>query len=396
MSGDVLDYADLVARYEAGLVDNLRSFGFQTDYLDLWVPDENLSRSLLNLFDAAAEAGHKSLAVRISAEAAADLKLAKLTDQAASRGQVQFEANGGSVILRITDLHVAATPTRADRAAVSAQASAAARTSAVETAGRAEAALRQPTALSQPYASNLASATGNAPAVPVPPNVVHASAGIDGLVLEADINPADHVIRAMRATGARGRIACDLIAATTQLCQGLPILEAADHGAIRLEYLLRGDSARPCPGILVPETIESAFHFVSALLRAVLADYRQKSGFKSKTNTFDVMPGPAWMQASDAERRTLLQRAFAAGGFPAEDVIVVAIEYDVRVVVSLGGGLSGSPASVTADLERCVKKHADGRLELFLTEVKDSNKLRRLSEPKSSDPKNSAPKSKAS
>jgi hypothetical protein len=102
------------------------------------------------------------------------------------------------------------------------------------------------------------------------------------------------------------------------------------------------------------------------------------------------------MQASEAERRAILQRAFAAGGFPATDVNVEAIEYDVRVVVSLGGSLGGSPARVTADLERCIKKHADGRLELFLIELKDSNKLRRLSEPKSGEPKNQEPKSKAS
>ncbi len=393
MTGDVLDYADLVARYEAGLIDTLRSFGFQTDYLDLWVPDEDLTRSLLNLFDAAAEAGHTALSVRISPEAAAEAKAAGLPDKAASRGRVSFQGGGGSVILRIDNLHVAATAARTSPASVSPQVPAPARTSAAETAS-AEESLRQPTALSEPYSSNLAAAAAGAAASSAPANAVHVRAEIDGLVLEAAVDPADHVIHAMQASGARGKIASDAIAAAIRLCQGLPVIEAADHGAIRLEFLLRGEAPRPRPGILVPETTEPAFRFVSALLRALLADYRAKSGFKSRTNTFDVTPGPAWMQASEADRRAILECAFTAGGFPAADVNVEAIEYDVRVVVSLGGSLAGSPARVTADLERCIKKHADGRLELFLSELKDSNKLRRLSE--SSIAKDNAPKGKAS
>ena len=115
----------------------------------------------------------------------------------------------------------------------------------------------------------------------------------------------------------------------------------------------------------------------------MLADYRRTTGFRDSANTFDIEPGPRWMLADDAARRAQLAKAFALGGFGAEDVDVVAIEHDVRVVVSLGGLLAKDPARALAVLERQMKQRVDGRLELFMQEVKDSNKLRRLSEQKS-------------
>src|SRR5947207_8979963 len=107
MSEDILDYADLVARYQTGLIENLRSFGFQTEYLDLWVPDEDLSRSLLNLFDAAAAVGHRSLAVRVPVNALA-LKQAGLPDHAAKRGRFSMDDGDRGAVVRISDLRLAA------------------------------------------------------------------------------------------------------------------------------------------------------------------------------------------------------------------------------------------------------------------------------------------------
>jgi hypothetical protein len=383
MSEDILDYTDLVARYQTGLIENLRSFGFQTEYLDLWVPDEDLSRSLLNLFDAAAEVGHRSLAVRIPADAIAGLKQAGLPDLAAKRGRFSMDNRNGSVVLRIADLRVVAAPLPVAPAIASTPGAVKAGAAPTATETRSDETLHQPSRLSEPYAGNLAAADQNVPVAAARPGLVQARAEIDGLMLESAVDPTDHSIQSMAATGARAEVARTLLAAVARLCHGLPILEAADHGAIRLEYLLRGDAPRPHAGIVIPETIDPAFRFVSVLLRDLLADYRRTTGFRDSTNTFDIEPGPRWMLADDSARRALLAKAFALGGFGAEDVNVVAIEHDVRVVVSLGGLLAKDPARALAVLERQMKQRVDGRLELFMQEVKDSNKLRRLSEQKS-------------
>lgn len=382
MSEDILDYADLVARYESGLIENLRSFGFQTEYLDLWVPDEDLTRSLLNLFNAAAEVGQHSLAIRVPADALDELKQSGLPALAAKHGRLSIDAKKGAVVLRITDLRiVAATPSAAQTAAPLPRVtdSRAAVTNVEAPLGKV---LRQPASLPEPYASALRAADKGSLAPLARTGLIQARTEIDGLLLEAAIEPKDHVIHGLVATGARSAPFDDLMLLLTHICRGLPVFETADHGAIRLEHLLRGDAPRPRPGIVIPEAVDPAFRFVSALLRGLLADYRNKTGYNDRTNTFDVTPGQRWMDADDVARRAQLADAFARAGFPPSDVVVMAIEYDVRVVVSLGEIPAKDPARALAVLERQMKHFVDGRLELFLSEVKDSNKLRRLSDQK--------------
>ena len=301
---------------------------------------------------------------------------------AAKRGRFSMENGNSSAVLRIADLRVVEAPLSVTTATASVPGSVKAGT-ARATEARSDEALRQPESLSEPYASNLAVIGKSASAVSARPGLMQVRAEIDGVILESAVDPADHTIQSMTATGVWTEVARDLLSVMARVCQGLPILEAADHGAIKLEYLLRGDAPRPRPGIIIPETIDPAFRFVSALLRALLADYRGKAGFRDRANTFDVPPGPRWMEANDIVRRTQLSAAFALAGFATDDVTVVAIEHDVRVVVSLGGMLAKDPAHALAVLERRMKQHVDGRLELFMQEVKDSNRLRRLSEPKS-------------
>lgn len=383
MSDDILDYADLVARYETGLVDNLRSFGFQTEYLDLWVPDADLSRSLLNLFNAAAEVGQSSLTVRIPAGALGTLQAAGFPAQAAKHGELSIEEQlGGGAVLRITNLHVvtlgAVVPPTAGPVVRTSDSGA----TGADLATSTDEALLQPATLPEPYAAGLRAADKAAPAPSGHSGLISARAEIDGLIAEVSIDPQDHVIHGFTVTGAHGPDMTDLMAVLARICLGLPVFEAADHGAIRLEHLLRGDAPRPRPGIIIPETINLAFRLVSALLRAILADYRVKTGFSDRTNTFDVTPGPRWMTADEDGRRAQLTEAFIKAGFQPEDVGIVAIEYDVRVVISLGEALAKDPARSLAALERQMKRSVDGRLELFLSEVKDSNKLRRLSEQK--------------
>lgn len=377
MSEDILDYADLVRRYETGLVETLRSFGFQSEYLELWVPDEDLTRSLLNLFDAAAEVGHRSLAVRIPSSAIEGLKTAGLPALAATRGIFSIETGADTSVVRMRDLHVD-TATRHASSAAPVQASAA-RQASKDFGPAADAILRQPQDIAEPYRSKLAAA-GTSLASDLPSGFVTCRAEIDGLTLGVAIDQKDHIIRGIAAQGAKSDVMRRLLTTLAGLCIGLPILEAADHGAIKLEYSLRTNGSRPRSGIVIAEGVDPAFNVVSALMRAILADYRKQTGFKDVHNSFDVAPGPRWMQADEAGRRAQLEQAFGTAGLAEHVAKIVAIEYDVRVVVALSGVPAGQAARMLTLLERAAKERVDPRLELFLSELKDSNKLRRLSE----------------
>jgi hypothetical protein len=380
MSSDILNYNDLVARYETDLIENLRGFGFQTDYLDLWVPDEDLSRSLLNLLDAAATAGRDTLAVRLPASLAVQLRQGDFLSQAQSRCTCRQIEDGSDLILQFTDVRL---PDAGGTVAVSPAAGTFAKQhEEVRRAKAVQVPLQQPAQIGALYSRALDAL----PAMPASPALAATQAGAavkatcDGLILEAVISP-DHVVTAMTYSGARTPVSQGLAQTMLRLFVGLPILEVAGHGAIRVEYDLRGDGVTPpVPGIAIPEAAEPAFALVIHLTRELLSDYRQKTGYTEHRNLFDAPPGPVWMKASEAERRDLLLAAFAKDGIPPQVVSIIAIEYDVRVVISLDGDLARNPAVHMLALERSIKRHVDNRLELFLAEVRDHNKIRRLSE----------------
>jgi hypothetical protein len=382
MTDAALDYVKLVSRYQTDLVDNLRGFGFQTDYLDLWVPDEDISRSLLNLLDAAATAGRETLAVRLPAALAAELRQSDFLAEAAERCTCRLQDDGDGQVLECDSIRLPGVgePVAAGQGSLQARQIDAMQVTGAE---KARLPLQQPAWIDPLYAGAVADMAAAAKPVPVPTpatNNVIVAASCDGLRLQAVVS-AGHTVSALHYDGARTPVASGLAEAMRQMLVGLPILEIANHGAIRLEYRLRGDAvAPPVPGIAIPEASDPAFAVVDHLNRQLLADYREKTGYNVWRNLFDAPPGPIWMKSSEAERRQMLLDAFSKDGVSPQEVSIIAIEYDVRVVISLDGERAQNPADHMLTLERSIKRHVDSRLELFLAEVKDHNKLRRLSE----------------
>lgn len=385
MTDAVLDYVKLVSRYQTDLVDNLRGFGFQTDYLDLWVPDEDISCSLLNLLDAAATAGRETLAVQLPATLAAKLRQSDFLALAAERCICTLHDYDDGLVLKFDKVRLpsAGRPvTSSDNPQVRQTASP--RQNDDAGAAKAHLPLQQPAQIGPLYVgaiANLAAAAKPTPALTSAPDNIIVTASCDGLRLQVAVS-TDHTVLALHYDGARTAVAIGLAEAMRQMLVGLPILEIAHHGAIRLEYRLRGDAAppTPVPGIAIPEASDPAFAVVNHLTRQLLADYREKTGYTTRRNLFDVAPGLGWMRANEAERRKMLLDALVKDGISPQQVSIIAIEYDVRVVISLDGELARNPADHMLTLERSIKRHVDGRLELFLAEVKDHNKLRRLSE----------------
>ena len=50
-----INFKDLIKNYDNSLLDNLRGFGKNEDYLKFWVPGTNNYQSFLNLIDALME-----------------------------------------------------------------------------------------------------------------------------------------------------------------------------------------------------------------------------------------------------------------------------------------------------------------------------------------------------
>jgi hypothetical protein len=57
----VINFDEITSNYESGLVDKLRHFGLEGEFLETWVPDPNPVKSVINLADSAAEAEYAAL-----------------------------------------------------------------------------------------------------------------------------------------------------------------------------------------------------------------------------------------------------------------------------------------------------------------------------------------------
>lgn len=166
--------------------------------------------------------------------------------------------------------------------------------------------------------------------------------------------------------------------------EGLPLREAADHGAIHALATLRGDPlSRSVGGILMPRSAGTAFTCCERLIRAILARYLVKAGERRAANFWNAPLSKAWRERSDDERIALLEpvmkRFRVDHRLSDEDIWITAVEKTRRIVIGFGAGVDYhiKPALLMA-LELDIRRETGDQLELFMSEAKDSNPIRRL------------------
>ncbi len=403
-----VDYERLLVEYEKGLVDTLRGFGVAAEYLESWVPDEDPVKSLCNMVEAANTYGQDAISVFIGKATAADLEPAALLAAVCELGEVRIEREADGLVLEVTRIAEWAERADAGRTDRRGPISSAEASSAEAAALAATAAPNETTpAPSPPAAAREAAEAGDLTAIgpcyratvqerldridhegdlPRVAGTVPVEGSLGSTTLSLRVDPETHTIRRAVHRGATGPVARALLDQLCELIEGLPIQEASDHGVIRLEADLRdGSEQPPVPGIITPESAEPALALPLELVRDALRAYRERIGYQETANEFDPGPSPEWRSLGDADRRARLDRALAdicrENGFAPEGVAVTAIEHDVRIVVDLTGELAlGDKQSHMMTLEAGLKDMVDCRIELFLEELTDENKIRRLSQ----------------
>jgi hypothetical protein len=385
-AAEPLDYDTLYEGYLASLVDNLRGFRAAAPGLELWVPDEDPLSSLRNLLDAASSVGRAEIAVRLSARTLGLLgDTSRLLAMAEAFGQARVIPDNAGAVLEVSGLDAGAAAASGPRMAAEPAAEAAARprTPAASTRDPLDPIAREAAALSlyRPALEQAALAPAHRTLLASQPGQVAVRAKAAGAELGLAVHPREHRILAA-SFAAEAPLEVGLLESLCRIVVGLPVLEAAEHGSIRLEKALRGGGKRPVPGIVLPESLHPLFRLARQLLTAALADYRAQTGFDAVHSRHDERPGVAWSSATDAERRQWLARALEpalrARGLEPRCASVESIRYDVRVELSLE-----LPAEVDAPvfvmtLERTLQAEIDPRLELYVTERRDKNAKRRL------------------
>lgn len=369
-----LAYDALFNAYRRGLVDTLRGFGLSAAGLELWVPDEDLLVSLRNLLDALASAGETRCAVRFARHDRTHA--AALCSMAESFGDVECIEDDAGFTLRVRNLRV-----RSDADALGC--CEVEREESQTVVSALDDALSEvfPSVIGPGYARRLARewrvVTRQGEVTP-DEGEVSAIFTLAGVTF-GWVGGVDGEVRRAGFNGPPSLVAAQLLEHLALICEGLPIEEARDHAVLRLESSLR-EVQPPFGGIIIPEFADPAFGFLTRLVRGVAARWPLEV---PRVSTYDESPSTEWLELSDRSRKARLQAAIE--GFECQrdlprgslQVSDVQLGFRIVVVVDAWDGRADLAATLMA-LERHVRAHVERRLEVFLEEVRDQNRKRRL------------------
>lgn len=101
---ETINYEELVAAYEDGLLHRLRSHSVDQEFLEMWVPDEDVVASLLNMIEAAGAAQASAFSIQMAAETFPETLWNTLHDELRDMGKAQIEKTETGITVHVSDI----------------------------------------------------------------------------------------------------------------------------------------------------------------------------------------------------------------------------------------------------------------------------------------------------
>lgn len=347
MKNTTLNYCDLIKAYYEGLHTKLRNFSVGPDFLETWVHDENHSRSVLGILEAALQAKIDMLTVQIGEEFADEIDVDWIQKKLGREAKLSTEktvAGGIDLRLQTTISEVAKEPI------------APCYKTALE---RAEKLLLLERAI-DPSAKN------------------YYFAEHEGILLALEM-AENTIISAAYHSGAHGFTRA-LLDQFCQLIQRQPIQEAAEHGVIRLEAKLRDPLLpAPVPGLITTENAGAIFSIPLSLVRAIYSRYRNEKNKKMEWNTWELPISNRWKSMPESDRTQEARQILAAilKETPELDIgtEIIGIQNETRVLLappkSEDSWLVGHKLM---RIEKLMRSRLEPRIELLLENAEDRNR----------------------
>lgn len=162
-----------------------------------------------------------------------------------------------------------------------------------------------------------------------------------------------------------------------ELIVGMPILEARDHGVLRLENMLRENIVHPIKGIIMPGNSCELFEIPTNLIRAIYNQYMEDQNYHPLVNAYRPKEIDVWKSLDIKEREKIVFEKIK--NFCIENKIN---EYDVKLIADMRVEFATSHdtystlAKLLFDMETTIGKELGFSLEIMFAEKKDINKKR--------------------
>jgi hypothetical protein len=352
-----LNYEQLVADFSNNLLHNLRNHGAAEDCLETWVPDEDPVKGILNMVEAAQAADCQDIAIEVTKATLPESRAPELCGLLGGLGNVELcDARTAWIVtvgqMRDWSAFVLAAP-----------------------------------ALRAGLQRLFAQLDREGPLHEASENMRVTEAGVSVKLLLTD--EEQPLVTKARHEGGRSPVERAVLEAVCRRIEGLPLVEAADHGAIRaLRDVLDTGSPSPVKGILRPEVADPAFGLAVRLIRGIEQNHRTWFRTNRPANFFEMPASERWSDLSGAERiaelNSVCDSLLAGHGLAAGQLQALHVEADllgrpVRVILGFDEAI---PPQVKPDLireaERRMKRQLDPVLYVLHETLKDSNGIRRL------------------
>ena len=90
---EFIKYEDLVSKHNSQLIDKLRLHGSEDEVLSLWVPDENITKSFINLVSSLIEAKRESYKISFAEQLFSEIIISEITKY--FQNNLSFSENTG-------------------------------------------------------------------------------------------------------------------------------------------------------------------------------------------------------------------------------------------------------------------------------------------------------------
>ena len=366
----IYNYNLLYSNYKNNLLNKLRAFG-DGDELSLWVANEDISISVLNLIDAV-----EDINFLIEFEQISYLQIKKefLIKKLGLEGKLIFNDNKFSIeFVRSSDA-LQTTVQKVDKI------------KKIKKENEIKIDPDENKLIKDDYLLNLKKIqiSKNISGIPKTlSSLIKINYSDDKCSLSLFVNPSNHhVVEGHFSTISKnetieifGKYFIDLII-------NLPIDEVKDHLLIRIEYILRPVKTVEGKGIILKHTAGTIFKYFQEIINNLHQEYISKNNVRIGVNFYDYKIPEDWVQLSSDEKFTVLKKkidVFNVEHCKECPLILVDIADSNRLFFSLEDKmLYRFNNRLFIKLERFLNDSLNLKFEVYYVNRKDENKLRTL------------------
>lgn len=349
----IINYEEVVDDYNGKLLTKLRSHGSSFDYLEMWVPDENHVKSILNMVEAAETYGKQDIQISILNDTLTSSELKLLVEEIQKIGNISVDSTDGGKLLAVTAL----------------QAGSSAITENLDES------------FHQGF-SEIAEQIDHQGEIDVVGEEEKYDATENGVNLSVVV--IDGVIAKAVFSGELSAQQQVIMEVFCRVIEELPLQEAADHAALNTLYgLFNKKCSRPVKGIMMVENVDSMFKLSQNLIREINKIYRKDKNVQDVSNFWIPHLSKDWLMLSVQGKIDRIDPIISdfqnENELLKDDIHIENIEKDIRVIVSFSGNVAADPQPrLLMKLEEKIRTSTGKRLEIYAQERQDANRIRRI------------------